>query len=124
MPHLTLEYTENLPQPIDAEKLFAPLHQIIVDTASIRIENCKSRAIPLRDFHIADGRPGRAFVHLSVRFLEGRSAETKQSIGQQCLEVLREYFGNATDGLDMQFTVEMGDIQRQSYFKFPTGTLS
>lgn len=123
MPHLILEYTNNIPQAIDTHKLFAPLHQIIAETAGIRIENCKSRAIPLDDYYIAEGKPGQAFVHLNIRFLEGRSAALKQSLGQQSLEALRAHFGDAPDGLDLQLTVEIGDIQRQSYFKFPTGTL-
>ncbi|MBC8331404.1 MAG: 5-carboxymethyl-2-hydroxymuconate Delta-isomerase [Anaerolineae bacterium] len=123
MPHLILEYTKNISQQLDAEKLFAPLHQIIAETAGIRIENCKSRAILLHDYYIADGRQGQAFVHLDIRFLEGRSSEIKQSIGQQCLQALRGYFGDIPKEMDLQLTVEIGDIQRQSYFKFPAGTL-
>ncbi|MBT3392364.1 MAG: 5-carboxymethyl-2-hydroxymuconate Delta-isomerase [Chloroflexi bacterium] len=123
MPHLILEYTNNISQAIDTQKIFAPLHQIIAETAGIRIENCKSRAILLNDYYIADGTPLQAFAHLSVRFLEGRSSEIRQSIGQQCLQILRGYFGDAPKELDLQLTVEIGDIQRQSYFKFPNGTL-
>lgn len=124
MPHLTLEYTSNLSQGIDADQLFSKLHQILVDVGGISIHNCKSRAVCLDTYYIGKGDAQEAFMHLDIRFLEGRSLELKQRIGQLSLNWLKEYFAPSLAGLEMQVTVEIADIQSQTYFKIPEGTLT
>ena len=101
-------------------ELFARLHDLLVDVGGIRRDNCKSRALALDDYLIGDGNPGRGgrergFVHLDVRFMEGRSAAR---------ELLLACFQSANATLDLQLTVEVGDIEGASYFKHPAGTLT
>lgn len=122
MPHLTLEYTKNMEQEIDFDDLFPRLHQALVDVAAIPIGNCKSRASRLDNYYVADGSPQHAFVHLAIRFMEGRSAELKRNIGRGCLAVLEELCCSPA-GLELQITVEIQDIVRTTYFKLPEGTL-
>jgi 5-carboxymethyl-2-hydroxymuconate isomerase len=122
MPHLTLEYTGNLEQEIILDDLFPRLHGALVDVAAIPIGNCKSRAYRLDNYYIADGGPQHAFVHLAIRFMEGRSVEVKRMIGRGCLEVLEELC-HSPAGLALQITVEIQDIERTTYFKLPEGTL-
>ena len=117
MPHLKLEYSSNA-KATPTRDLFLALHQILADHG-VKIGNCKSRAVERDVFLVADGKTGEAFVHLDVRFMEGRSPELKTSIGNAMLSALREEFGD--DGT--QITIEIRDIQRESYFKFPGGTL-
>ncbi len=123
MPQINLEYTVNISQDITARDIFPKIHQILGDVASIPQSNCKSRLHRVDDFHIADGDPKNAFVHLEIRFIEGRSPEIKTKIGQQCLEQLQAYFAESTSSLNLQITVEILDIHKPSYFKFPKGTL-
>jgi 5-carboxymethyl-2-hydroxymuconate isomerase len=67
---------------------------------------------------VGDGRTNGYFVHLELRFLEGRSTKTKQAIGEAMRTVLREFFSpDAFPGL--QITIEVLDIERKSYFKWP-----
>lgn len=122
MPHLTLEYTENLEREIIFDDLFPRLHGVLVDVAAVPIGNCKSRACRLDSYYIADGGPQHAFVHLAIRFMEGRSVELKRNIGRGCLKVLEELCC-APAGLELQITVEIQDIERTTYFKLPEGTL-
>ncbi len=124
MPQLTLEYTANIRQPIESDVLFAQLHNILATTGGIRTDNCKSRAIRLDDFFIGDGNDEHAFIHLSVRFLEGRSPEVIRQVGEQSLEILQTKFLPTNAELKLQITVEIGDIQGQRYFKYPAGTLA
>ncbi len=123
MPQISLEYTGNITQDIIAQDLFAPIHKILGDVAGIPIKNCKSRAIQLDDFFIADGEETNAFAHLEIRFIEGRSPEVKTTIGELCLEQLEAYFAESTSSLDLQITVEILDIHKPSYFKYPKGTI-
>jgi len=119
MPQVTLEYSRNIVREIDFQTLFDDLHKALADVGRIKIENCKSRAVAYDIFYVGQGEPGGAFVHLDVRFLEGRTPEMKQKIGEELLNILKRYYLPAPDGCDIQITVELNDIQRRSYFKHP-----
>jgi 5-carboxymethyl-2-hydroxymuconate isomerase len=119
MPHITLEYTDNLTQKINSKVLFSRLHQILLHEGKINVDNCKSRAIRLDTYYVGSGEPQDAFVHLDVRFLEGRSTELKRRIGQLFLQWLEEYFEPSLARLPLQITVEVNSIDRSTYFKFP-----
>ncbi len=129
MPHLRLEYSSNCPTDGTLIELFAALHDVLVEVGGILRDNCKSRAYPADPFLIADGSPGpdgkaRAFLHLDVRFMDGRSKALKQSVGAALRDVLLEHFAEAAAGMDLQVTVEIRDIDRELYFKHPEGTLT
>jgi len=47
----------------------------------------------------------------------------KQAVGAGAMELLRAHFAPASKGLDLQITVEVGDIRKATYFKDPPGTL-
>ena len=124
MPHLTLEYSENLRSVPPSTPLFAALHGVLESVAGISVGNCKSRWREVSDFHVGAGGEDKAFVHLSIRYLEGRPPATQQAVGEAVLRVLKEHFKEAPDDLDLQITVEIEDIRRDSYFKDPPETLS
>ncbi|MGD8868647.1 MAG: 5-carboxymethyl-2-hydroxymuconate Delta-isomerase [Gemmatimonadales bacterium] len=123
MPHLTIEYTTNLKPRAPFDDLFARLHATLADLGGINKGNCKSRAMGLDRFRIGEGAADAAFVHLDVRFLEGRAASVKQQIGKSFLTILRENFPPPNEIRDLQITVEIRDIERGMYFKHPEGSL-
>ena len=118
MPHLILEYTENI-NPIVFEQLFAKLHSVLSEIVNIEINNCKSRAVSLGTFYIGEGDSSNAFVSLSVSFLEGRSLDLKQKLGERFLDILKRYYSHLETELNVQISVEIKDIQKPLYFKFP-----
>jgi len=122
MPHLTLEHTENIEPTVDFETVFLRLHSVLADSG-IKLANCKSRAEERKHFYVADGKRSCAFVHLDVRLIRGISNESKQEIGQGVLAVLQECFSLGPKVDDLQITVEIREIDRTCYFKFPEGTL-
>ena len=122
MPQVTLEYTANIAQEVHAHELFSELHQTLADVLGVRVDNCKSRAFRLDAYHIGKGEAQNAFVHLDVRFLAGRPLEVKQDVGQRCLRLLEAYFEPSRAALELQITVEVRDVERQTYFKIPKGT--
>jgi len=125
MPHLTVEYTRNLQPTVQFAELFARLHSVLTEVGGLKRENCKSRAAQLSEFLVGDGATDAAFVHLDVRFLEGRSSDVKREIGTRMLAILRDCFRGDTLDVDAaQFTVEIRDIERAAYFKHPAGSLT
>jgi len=123
MPHLTLEYTANLKERAPDPDLLLSLHRLLESVAGIKIGNCKSRWRRLEEWLVGDGKGESAFVHLDLRFLEGRPLSVKQAVGAGAMELLRAHFAPASKGLDLQITVEVGDIRKATYFKDPPGTL-
>ena len=124
MPQLTLDYTDNIPDPVDFESLFSQLHEVLSDVAGIRIDNCKSSAVKRADYRIGAGDSGAAFVHVEVAILSGRPLEIKQEIGRRMLETLRDVYSGRLDELALQITVEVRDMDKDLYFKIPEGTLT
>ena len=123
MPHLTLEHTGNIRPTVEFQAVFRRLHSVLAD-AGIKLANCKSRAVERERFYVADGGRSSAFIHLEVRFIKGIPDASKQEIGQGVLAVLQECF-QARPGIDdLQITVQIRDIDPDSYFKFPAGTLN
>lgn len=121
MPHLRLEYSTNLDAAVASPDLLLDLHRTLERVAGIALGNCKSRAIPVPRFVVAGGEPDAAFVHLDVRFLEGRSLEVRQALGDALLRHLVDAYGGDRPGL--QVTVEITESPRVTYFKHPAGTL-
>ncbi len=123
MPHLTLEYTDNIRPEFEVQDLLARLHQKLADIAGTRIENFKSRAICRDTYHIGAGSGREAFVHLEIRILAGRTPEVREWMGQECLRLLERAWAASLADHDPQITVELVDMERGSYFKWPPGTL-
>ena len=123
MPHVTLEYSANLPELETYTPLFTEIHAALHDIVGIKLANCKSRARKAEPFHIAEGDSVHAFIHLNIEFVEGRSAQVKQALGSECLALLkRHYQAQLNDNL--QITVNIIDIKLDNYFKYPEGSLT
>jgi len=124
VPNILLEYTTNVPEVIDCKELFIEIHKILHEVAGIKLDNCKSRVSAREEYHIGDGHPTNAFVQLSISFVAGRSDEVKQQVGIDCLACLKHFYTRSMEKLDLQITVELADIRREDYFKYPEGTLT
>lgn len=123
MPHLILEYTNNVREERNFSSLFTKLHQILHTTAHASLASCKSRAVEHSTFQVGDGGANKAFVHLEIRLAEGRSDEVRQEVGRQALLALQKHFYNSLEELDLQITVHCAEISRNFYFKIPEGTV-
>ncbi len=124
MPQIRLEYSNNCKPSGSFDQCFSLVHQALQSVAGITLENCKSRAIGLEDFYIADGDSVHSFAHLSIRFVEGRPEEIRQAVGEACLEILKQCFIESIKLQKLQLTVEVQDITLSNYHKFPEGTLT
>ena len=118
MPHISLQYHHLNDKTQDFRSFFHQLHSLLNQTAGVKTEDCKSRVIPVSDATVGTGPGDQDFVHLEIRLLEGRSAEVKQLIGDRVLELLKEKFGGAKNP-STQISVEIVDMARTGYFKFP-----
>jgi 5-carboxymethyl-2-hydroxymuconate isomerase len=123
MPHLVLDYSNNIREKKEFKDLFLQLHQILVTVASASLESCKSRAVERDMYCVGNGDSKNAFVHLEIRLAEGRSLKVREKVGRKMLEVLGEYFSKSLRDLNLQITVESKEFPRSLYFKIPADSV-
>lgn len=109
MPHLTLEYTDNL--DFDVQPLLARLHEELVATGAVNLKGLKSRAVRHGDYRIADGNPEYAFVHVNLLIREGRPVEAQQDAAQRVMTVLKETFGHRYDNHYLSLSVDIKEMR-------------
>jgi 5-carboxymethyl-2-hydroxymuconate isomerase len=109
MPHLTLEYTDNL--DFDIEQLLERMHTELVATGAINLKGLKSRAIRHTEYRIADGNPDYAFVHVNLLIREGRPLKIQQDVSQRVLAVLKETFGERFEHGYLSLSVDIKEMR-------------
>jgi 5-carboxymethyl-2-hydroxymuconate isomerase len=109
MPHLTLEYTDNI--DVDIQPLLARLHEEVVATGAINLKGIKSRAIKHTQYRIADGDPNYAFVHVGLLIREGRPIEVQKDATRRVMQVLKETFGYLFETRKLSLTVDLKEMR-------------
>ena len=109
MPHLTLEYTDNL--SFDVQPLLARLHEVLVATGAVNLKGIKSRAIRHTEYRIADGYEGYAFVHVNLLIREGRPLETQQDAARRVMEVLNKTFESHFENGYLSLSVDVKEMR-------------
>lgn len=121
MPHLTLEYTGNLPLFKAADTLLA-INKMLLASAEFEELDIKSRAIRLDTYlvgtQVSHHPDNQAFVHAKLALLSGRSAQAKQALSAGLLAVLEQAcMWPQPRAQAVQLCVELQDIDRASYAK-------
>lgn len=124
MPQIKLEYSDNLTPASDWSQIFNKVHTTLNELSGVPIENCKSRAIPREQYYVGEGGTEKAFVHMEVALLDGRTKKEKHKAGEVLLKFLNSEFEESSKAKTLQITIEFRDIIRDNYFKIPKGTLS
>jgi 5-carboxymethyl-2-hydroxymuconate isomerase len=109
MPHLTLEYSDNI--DVDVQPLLARLHEEVVATGAINLKGIKSRAIKHTQYRVADGDPDYAFVHVGLLIREGRPIEVQKEATQRVMKVLKETFGHLFEMRKLSLTVDLKEMR-------------
>jgi len=109
MPHLTLEYTDNI--NFEVQPLLARLHSELVATGAINLKGIKSRAVRHSQYRIADGDPNYAFVHVSLLIREGRPLEIQKDAAQRVMAVLKETFGYRFTDSYLSLSVDIKEMR-------------
>lgn len=115
MPHLTLEYTDNL-TTLDTTRALLAMNHALAASDHFEEIDIKSRAVPLETYLIGTESEQRAFMHVKLAILSGRSAQTKSELSGALLRVLRASCKESTSS-HLQLSVEIVEIERASYAK-------
>ena len=120
MPHLVVEYTDNLRGRFDAPVALAKLNRELDAVGEFVSEDIKSRARALETFVVGVSSREEAFIHVELAIMAGRSPELKSDVLQRLLAVVRGQLV-APPGLRTQITVRIVDIDKHGYAKSVVG---
>ena len=120
MPHLHLEYTANLTN-LAVEKTLLRLNNVLMASGQFGSEfDIKSRAIKIDSFRVGTGLNERGFVAVRLALLSGRSPQIKKQLSESLLAVLQD-LGAWPEGVQVQLSVEVRDMDRDTYSKVAIG---
>lgn len=114
MPHLTLEYTANL--AIDPAAALTAINAAAFDSGLFGEADIKSCALCLGDFRTGVQTGARAFAHLRIALLSGRSADERKQLANAALAALMATLVPPA-GHELQLSVETVELDRASYAK-------
>ena len=123
MPHFVLEYSDNILEEVDYEDFFKRLHSLLVENGPFNLSDIKSRAIRHKQFYVADGQESNAFVHLTLSIFKGRDLSIRQAMGEKFLAFLKGEFARSFEKLNCSYTVEIKEMDKETYFKVISGKL-
>lgn len=112
MPHIIVEYSDNLPVDINVQSLVENLHDTLAGEG-VDKSRIKTRAIKVVEYSVGDKGKAGAMVHLTLLLLEGRDIPTKQQYGQALHKVVCEQVKAIVPGCAV--TLEVRDMVSDSY---------
>jgi 5-carboxymethyl-2-hydroxymuconate isomerase len=117
MPHIIVEYSANLDDQIDIQKLIEAVHQAALRTGVFEVAAVRTRAERRDDYVIADGHEDNAFVAISARVAPGRSRETRQRLGQEIFDAACEYLEKVYERTPLAISLEVQEIDNTAAFR-------
>ncbi len=118
MPHLILEYTNNLPA-FDVQQALIACNTVLIESGHFEGPDIKSRAVRLDSFMVGDDSVPTGFVHVTLRLLDGRSPVTKGMLANDLLSALHSLV-HTENPTALQLSVEICDMELSSYAKYAT----
>jgi len=110
MPHLIIEYAQDLSIDDQIPILLDVVHQASTETGLFVESHIKIRAIPIRFYRTCGEK--NTFIHAQLRIKEGRSSAQKKILSTAVLTAIQS-MGWSVDVI----TVEVVDMDSESYAK-------
>ncbi|WP_052442515.1 5-carboxymethyl-2-hydroxymuconate Delta-isomerase [Streptacidiphilus neutrinimicus] len=115
MPHLVLEYSGNIRDAVDPERLFRELHRALAPIGGFRPQDFKSRAVRMDQYLVGDGSREQSFVNLDLRTFAGKNPETTAALSEAALRVLADAFPGTLRETACDISVQVTLLDRPSY---------
>lgn len=117
MPHLTVEYTDNLTAPRVPELLRALNGVLLARPDVYPPGGIRARAHRLTEYVVAEGAHDDAFVHVTLKIAAGRSEAVKAETGAALFEVLKSHFASDFESRYLALSLEIAEFSEAGTFK-------
>lgn len=118
MPHIIIEYTDNIKAEAKIPLLLEKIHDVIISKSPLfPIGGLRSRAIELQDYRVADGKEDDAFVHVTLKIGRGRSEEDKRRSCDELFEVIKTHFSELFSKRYLALSMELFEFSEEGTYK-------
>jgi 5-carboxymethyl-2-hydroxymuconate isomerase len=111
MPHLRIEYSQNLQDRLDAPAFCAAMHKAMLATGLFEVGAIRVRAYCADAYAVGDLLPQNGFVDMTCLVAEGRGAEALKTAGDDIFAVAKAYLApfSAAPHFAFGFRIEVID---------------
>ena len=118
MPHLIIEYTDNLSPHIQIKELLKKSGEVLSSFPDVYpIGGIRVRAIKVTDYWIADGSEDDAFVHMTLKIGAGRTDKEKKETCDQLFQALQEHMRELFDSRNLALSLELSEFSESGTYK-------
>jgi len=118
MPHIIVEYTDNLKAETDISLLLQSLNNVLIARSPVfPIGGIRSRAVELHDYCVADGTVDDAFVHVTFKMGAGRSNEAKDEVSKALFDVVTNHFSEIFNKRSLALSLELVEFSEAGTHK-------
>jgi len=117
MPHLTIEYSENLAENIEISKLVRVMHDSAASIEALPLGGLRTRASRREFYLIADGDSSNTFVNVVLRIAPGRSDEVKKQAGEKLFSALKDFFDLFFQSSPIALSLEIQELDANLRWK-------
>lgn len=110
MPHFNLEYSANLDGVVDFVALSKVVHETILSSGLFELGALRVRAFRSEAYAIADLLPENAFIDMSFRIGQGRSAEEKKATGEAIFAAVTAHLAQLFGTPHFMLSLEIREI--------------
>lgn len=113
MPHITVEYTNDLKERIEMDTLLPLIHQSLLSNEGVfSAAGMRSRGVLLNDyFRGSDKVPHEdGFVHVTLSILAGRSQVLKQEMANRLRTDINNYLLDRFQNKEVALSIELFEL--------------
>jgi 5-carboxymethyl-2-hydroxymuconate isomerase len=117
MPHIVVEYSDNVSSRISIDDLVECIHQAALRTGVFPVGGTRTRAAKRSCYRIADGHPDNAFVHVVLRIAQGRDLATRRRVGEEVFGSACRYLEALLEDTPLGISLEIQEIDPEVSWK-------
>ena len=110
VPHLTIEYSANVADHHDVQRLVDVVHEAALDDGLPPLDGLRTRAVARDHYRIADGQSDHAFVAITARIGPGRDAASKHRFVKAVLAAAHDHIADQGGPLAIAWSIELIEI--------------
>lgn len=112
MPHLILEYSDNIDSTVKSAELLKRGHAVMIASGLFTASDIKTRAYKVEQYLVGEKRAEGSFLHASVKLLAGRTPEQRLALSAPLFDLFSAALPESTS-----VTVDIIEMTRETYKK-------
>ena len=111
MPHITVEYTNNIQNEVNISELLQGINDSLIShTDLFSAKGIRSRAIKLTDYKVGNGLSNDAFIHVTLKISTGRTEAAKERVLEHLFNALESHIKEARTKNDIALSLEVSEL--------------